>query len=480
MRYGKLALIIFFALSWQNSQGQPALVDDINPGPEGQLSIIGQVRNGEFYFGADDGTSGFEPWLSDGFSTGTRQILDLNPGPDSSGPGFLGQHNGVLYFSADDGIEGTELWSLDLANFTNPRIIRPGPGSSSPGWAGVLGSRVLVTAQEATAARELYRVDGGSAQLWIDINMIGAGSRPGLFTPLDSSRALVRAGSATPPYNLAPHRVSVGSVETTATEITTTVQNEEHQLEVFFGFWKTINGYVFFGRDADALPIDSKGTEPWIVAGDSAQRVADVNPGQAGSFQFSCDSLNAVVFNGELYFTAYTPTTGLEVWVTNGASARILDDIVVGPDDAEPCSFREFDGELYFGAKTPSGPELWKTDGSTTTLVGRLSGNPNNAPPRPAGVFGDYLLIWGDTDCHGQEFWATDGTAIHRLTDLRPGSGDGVPRPFFWQLGNELVVFAGNDGEHGVELWRLNQDYVAAQFDLLFKSSFEPPPIGCP
>ena len=92
------------------------LVEDVRPGPIGVgVFDIFATGDGRALFTVNDGTHGFEPWISDGTAEGTYLVADINAGPSSSFAGVGGFANigdGRILFSASDGT-GTQLWVTD-------------------------------------------------------------------------------------------------------------------------------------------------------------------------------------------------------------------------------------------------------------------------------------------------------------------------------------------------------------------------------
>lgn len=85
------------------------LVKDINPGSAWGNPIGLTVFNNNLYFSANEGTNGYELWVTDGTANGTIMLKDIYLGSDSSFPYYFKEYNGKLYFNADDGTNGYEL-----------------------------------------------------------------------------------------------------------------------------------------------------------------------------------------------------------------------------------------------------------------------------------------------------------------------------------------------------------------------------------
>lgn len=99
--------------------------------------------NGDLYYTADDGKTGYELWRSvSGWMNRpvapselvlSEQVLDIYPGKDSSMPRFLFDYDGKLLFAADDGKHGYEMWQYDRTD-DPPVLLRDinDAGSSFP------------------------------------------------------------------------------------------------------------------------------------------------------------------------------------------------------------------------------------------------------------------------------------------------------------------------------------------------------------
>src|SRR5262249_5978104 len=143
-----------------------------------------------------------------------------------------------------------------------------------------------------------------------------------------------------------------------------------------------------------------------------------------------------------------TPT-GTELWVTDGTSAgtRLVLDLNPGPGDGIPRAdgtIVAFGAGVLFAGTTPAlGTELWSSDGtaSGTRLVADIS--PASSDPFPLFAFGSIVLFRADDSVVGAELWRSDGTAAGTtlVRDINPLPGPGSSPELFADLGGGKVVF---------------------------------------
>src|SRR5262249_19930171 len=146
--------------------------------------------------------------------------------------------------------------------------------------------------------------------------------------------------------------------------------------------------------------------------------------------------------NGTLFFTAFDPVNGQELWKSDGTTAgtALVKDIRPGSMsafvDSDEYPFNPFltavGGTLFFTADDgTSGAELWKRDGTAagTVLVKAIvPGGGSSGPQRLTNVSGTlYFMAW--TAEAGYELWKSDGTAAGTILvkDIRPGNIGSLP-----------------------------------------------------
>ena len=217
-----------------------------------------------------------------------------------------------------------------------------------------------------------------------------------------------------------------------------------------------INGTLFFS----AFHPDT-GSELWKSDGTAAGTVLvkDIRPGPASS-----GPTRLVDLNGILLFTAFGAEngggwTGDTLWKSDGTEAGTV-------------LVKDFFPELPFAVLTPLGTNgvlffsaasgLWKTDGTDAgTALIRDSILPDNRWLGCGGASAQVsdALVFAARDGNGCELWRSDGVTADLLLDINPGPASSLGPIFdsssFRKVGG-LALFSAYDDAHGLELWATN------------------------
>lgn len=171
-----------------------------------------------------------------------------------------------------------------------------------------------------------------------------------------------------------------------------------------------------------------------------------------------------IAVNGKLYFDATNGTNGKELWqyTPDVKTAEQLSFINSGPG-SNPDWITGVNGRIYFTALDANkGRELFEYNPSTS-LVTMISdiypGGTGSEPASLVDVFG-VLYFTASSPDYGRELYKYDGSNLQRLTDLNPGTGDGLAAhadglPVIGAVGDELYI-SGNDGNTGFQLYKYN------------------------
>lgn len=235
--------------------------------------------------------------------------------------------------------------------------------------------------------------------------------------------------------------------------------------------------------------------------------IVDIKPGIGGS-----SPTQLTVFDGTLYFSASTDSTGTELFESDGTvnGTQSVEDLVPGSGSSSPKAWRRAENaanesfvsngtHFYFAARSPSEEFVWRTDGTTLERVS--GGGMHDSSPQPRDfikgqgdrvywvaddtsgarrlfytsgtsasmvgnfipedhpypdsfqVIGDRLYTSGYAPATGYELYYVDNNSSNAVlvTDLYPGSDYGLPRDF--ALGpNQQLLFSGRTPASGIEL----------------------------
>ncbi|MEM6777462.1 MAG: ELWxxDGT repeat protein, partial [Planctomycetota bacterium] len=154
----------------------------------------------------------------------------------------------------------------------------------------------------------------------------------------------------------------------------------------------------------------------------------------------------------DLIFRANDNSYGAELWKSDGTNTTLLADINPGTAGSAPFGLTEFQGHLYFSANDGvNGGELWRTDGTTTSLVSDINQGGDSSGVSRLTVVGNNLFFTATDGSSGTELWKYDGTTVSRVADIATGSPSSTPNELT-NVGGTLY-FSANDGVFGREIW---------------------------
>jgi ELWxxDGT repeat protein len=395
--------------------GNPFLVEDLIPGPEGSspreltewdgtlfFAALGQIRTTDEY----DLTTTLL-WRSDGTAAGTHHlwaptdffsVLSMVEEPTPFG--------GKLFFRGADLYSGIELWASDgtSAGTRVFQLIQSGESGSHPGNFTPVGDMLFFTAcqfpevdPELGPGCELWKLESGASQA-----------------------VLVR--------DIIP-----GSGHSSPQELT------------------AFSDRLFFVAN-DAV----QGFELWVSDGtaEGTVMVKDLEPGSASSAP-----RDLTVVGQQLFFVAYDAAHDLKLWVSDGTAGGTVMVMDIGMEDAVPFGLTAVGNTLFFTSDAGgAGRELWRSDGTPegTVRVADIAPGSAGSQPLELTAAGGLLFFTADDGRHGRELWRSDGTAAGTtlVEDIRRGSGSGLPVDAELMAGPAgTVLFAADDGRTGLEPW---------------------------
>ncbi|MCX6857663.1 MAG: hypothetical protein NTV80_22485 [Verrucomicrobia bacterium] len=373
----------------------PSVVKDIVAGGAGsnpdQLTHVVNSGVSTLYFTAEDSEGNREIWKTNGSGAGTvpvkNQELDKLP---AGSPKQLTHVNGLLYFLGNDGINGKELWSSN-GTTAGTVLVKDRHVGGADGAVGNLlpvGSSLIYTATLGTirdSNNDIIRDVG--PEMWSTALTANEGA---LFVP--------PAGFDGLGWDIQSLR-----------------------------FFRNRVWFVASGIDP-ANNNEPTGTEIFQVNPASAGSVAlvkDINLGGLGSEPAQL-TISGSTTTGKLYFVAFTPDDGRELWMSDG--------------------LLEADTELVENINTAGGAS---SDIQNLTPIRILNSN---------GTTADSVVFTADDGINGVELWVSQGTAattniLKNITTTNPPEDSDSVLTNFVSLSPGLVVFTQVlDGK--LLLWR--------------------------
>ncbi len=155
---------------------------DIGSAPGGSLisRIVPSATHSIGYFSAFQSATGYELWRTNGTVAGTQLVIDLAPGPSSgvpfelfasfSEPARTGAFGERLLFAGTDGSSGEEPWITDGTAAGTFKLADTLAGNNEPGSGpqhfGVVGNSAYFLARTSTSLsflKRVFRTDGTAA-----------------------------------------------------------------------------------------------------------------------------------------------------------------------------------------------------------------------------------------------------------------------------------------------------------------------------
>lgn len=437
----------------------PVMVKDINPGTTGAfptffgiLPLYGGLTrlNEALLFQADDGSSGFELWRTDGTNAGTQRIKDINPGAAGSSPIQFKPFNGELIFVADDGSSGSELWKTDgtAAGTVQIKDINPGPGSSLLSYREFIefNNALYFGADDGLNGYELWKTDGTTAGTVL-VKDVYPGSTGSNIKELTVSNGTLFFLGFHPSEQALWKSDGTGANTVAIIDLDYTAGGCSDSQE----FLHAANGTVYLANNNTfVFPNCELWKSDGTVGG--TMLVKELDTSSSGSL--GNPNVDAVNIDATFYFMGYGGSSAPSgLYRTEGTAAT-----TVHLKEVSVHTLIVVGGRILFtGTDSASYAELWVSDGTvpgTMLVKDILPGIDPSTPSYLANVNGT-LVFSADDGVQGRELWKSDGTASGTVlvADINPGANESFPLEFVDLDGT--LLFHANDGVHGDELWVL-------------------------
>ena len=364
------------------------------------------------------------------FPASTGPLVPEDQAVPGSAPGPFFEAGGEVLFPAEDG-----LWRTDGTPRGTSRISRAHAAHPS-----VVGDTLYFVSWSRTQSGapfpQIWKSDGTSAGT-VPVIQVGSTStlEKGISTMIASGDSLYFVHTIDSRHAVRTYDTSTGTLDFV----------EDYM--PWYPSYLTVSGaIVYFSGFVPGMGEEPRRARAWPLK--------DINPGAESSWP-----RNFMDAGGRLFFTAYQPETGSELWTSDGTEEGtvLVDDVEPGQGSSNPRGLIHADGVVFFAAfREGAGLELWKSDGtpSGTFMVADIE--PGERGSDPAGFFllDGTLYFSADRGGLGKELWKSDGTegGTVLVRDIMPGEEGSSPSQLTAVDG--LLYFTAFHRDRGIELWK--------------------------
>ena len=402
-------------------------------------------------FAATDEAHAIELWISDGTEAGTHVLKDINERQaGSSFTPFVVNGNQVAFGA---GHYQKQLW---LTNGKQASAVNSPLSISKHDWANLVSMNGVLflpaTNHASNRPSELYKIAPGEDTLTLVKDINGEdGSYPESLTEVDGSLFFVaKDGDSHALWK--SNGTEGGTIR--IKEITPTRIRWPH-----FHDYRSVGKKLFFVADDD-----EHGDELWVSDGTEAgtHMVKEMNSGTDQYGKASSHPGYLTEFQNMVFFQAFDGTHH-ELWKSDGTEEGT---VKLTSSDVNPEQLVVMGDRLFFiGHNDKEQATIWQSDGTEAgtkimfskdelvTRAGFVKAHPTLLYYNHLTV-GDSLLYFTINDGeHGRELWKSDGTAAgtQLVKDINPQQGSSSPKNLYYT--NGLLYFSADDGAHGRELW---------------------------
>lgn len=369
-----------------------------------------QSVNGKLIFSASDATNGREVWVSDGTNANTFLLKDIYPGYESGfNQGFVVQLNtinGACLFIANDGITGYSLWKTDGTPSGTVLVKDLVPGYNT-------STNIFNIYIYKTLNQIYFSVSNNSNydDLW---QSDGTTNGTFLVNSLNNNLEFYLKNSSL-------------------------MASNSSNTNFFFAAYDNVAGIELWKTD---------GTPSGLL------RVKDITT--EGVQSSDIRKLNSI--NGYTFFTANNIINGTELWRTDGTNTntQLFKDFTIGFNNSGNTEFgfmTLFKNQLYIQTNIGN---IWRTGGTQISLFKSFPGS-GALNSYPSIVIGDDMYFVNTDNFNGNftgyELFKTDGTSTTLIKNINTNSfGSSFPEKFCNV--NGTLFFTANDGINGRELWK--------------------------